>query len=279
MAKFNFGVIKASFTRYMNESQDFGVKESFKDFINLLKESEFLKFQNAVYSNIENKYLQKEELAIKYIDQNVALLKDKGFTRELFEAENAKLLPLAEGIKLKVSDRKKKLYENLHILIQESLPGKKLANVDKLHEAFTEVLAFVTSNKPMTLGESTTIELPSLEVSADFIMQKAVEKFSEKYSKVLSETEKKIFKDYVETENDQQLFEDYKKLSINLLEKYTTELTESISESIDQDERRELEGARIKVEESIEKISNMKYDEEKFFDQISDLSELNEELS
>ena len=104
MSKYNLGIVKTSLLGNLNESA------SLKGFVTLLKESNLLKLEFDIYDNIEKAHIPNEDLAIKYIDENVKLLKDAGYTKESFEEENRKFLPLMEGVKFATSN-KKELYE------------------------------------------------------------------------------------------------------------------------------------------------------------------------
>src|SRR5258708_7069839 len=147
MANYNFGVIKATFSNYMNESENVFAKEMFTNFMKLIKESKIFKAQFQIYNNLEDKHIVNESLAIKYIYENINLLKQVCAPIHL-EVANKELAKVCEGLTPKVSEKKRVLYENIHTLINQSL---NTTNVDQLHDSFTFVLNHITTNKPQNL--------------------------------------------------------------------------------------------------------------------------------
>lgn len=258
MAKFNFGVIKATFNYYLNESDNIQIKEILSNFMGLIKESKLLQTEFQIYKNLDGKYLSNENLAIKYIDENIKLL--SSFTKEDMINENVKLFPLIEGLPLKISNTKKSLYEHIHILLFESLKGNNTTDVDKLHESFTFVLEYIKNNKPQ-ISESTSVDYNL--VPKEFLIKKAIEKFNSKYN-ALTEFDQKIFKTIISENKDSKL---------DLLNNIKTDTLESLStllgESIVLDS---------KINESIEKINSMSYNDESYLNDILSLKEFKENL-
>ncbi len=261
MTRFNFGVIKATFTHHLNESEDISIKNMFSTFMNMITESKLLQTEFQIYKNLEGKYLPNENLAIKYIDENIDLI-TSNFSKEDIINENAKLFPLIEGLEIKVSGKKKELYNHIHTIIYESLKGNKLTNVDKLHDSFTFVLEYITNNKPI-LTESDDFSAYQ-SVPKDFLVKKAIEKFNDKYS-VMNESQRNLFGALISENNDVKstFFTTIKDDTITSLKSLLGE-----SDVVDS-----------KINESISKIESMKYNEESYAKDIFSLVDLKENLN
>lgn len=260
MANYNFGVVKATFSNYMNESENVFAKEMFTNFMKLIKESKIFKAQFQIYNNLEDKHIVNESLAIKYIDENINLLKKEVCTSRLFELANKELAKVCEGLTPKVSDKKRALYENINTLINQSL---NTTNVDQLHDSFTFVLNHITTNKPQSLMNENT-ELEYSHVPKDFLIKKAIEKFNSKYES-LDESDKMILKSIVSTSSTDRetLFTSLKNETLSTL----TSLMEN-SPQVDVS----------KVKTSMSKINEMAYNDDTFSNDVISLNELKKSL-
>lgn len=274
MSKFNLGIVKTSILTNMNESS------SIKGLVTLLKESDILKIELSIFDNIEKKHIPNEDLAIKYIDENVSLLKGK-CTKEEFEAENRKFLPLVEGIQFASTD-KKALYENIHTLLYESLTGKKTTNVNKLHDAFVFVLEHIKNNDKKVIAES--IELPLIPkelIVSDFLLKTAINEYNEKYSKILTEDEIVVLKSiiYENKESKETTFKLVKENTINSLKELKLELESQNKSKMDVYEQREIDQFSHKINESISNIEKLSFNNESFMNDVLDLINLKNELA
>lgn len=274
MSKFNLGIVKTSILGNLNEST------TIKQFVNLLKESPLLKLEFSIIDNIENIHIVNEDLAIKYIDENIKLIKDAGYTKEIFEAENRKFLPLVEGIEFSITD-KKELYEKIHTLIYESLPGKKLTNVNKLHESFSYVLEYIKKSKSKTITE--TVEIPSLvnDVAInDFIVKTSIHEFNEKYGKLLSEDEMNIFKSVIDNNLDVKTttFSSIKESTVTALKNYLFELSNKETIGVSIQEQRELDEYIEKTQNTISNIEKLPFNESTYMNDTLNLIGLKNDL-
>lgn len=258
MANFNFGVIKATFTNYLNESENIFAKEMFTNFMKLIKESPLLQAQFQVYKNLEDKHIVNEALAIKYIDENINLVKQHCILSQNLNLKNLELAKICEGLKPKVSDKKKFLYENIQILIDQSL---NTTNVDQLHESFSYVLNHIKTNEPKNLVVENAIEYS--HVPQDFLIKKAIEKFNDKYNG-LNEAEKELFKTII-SENVDVKSNYFNNLKISATDKLKSLLGES--EVVDKN-----------INEAISKIEKMQFKEETYSTDVLSLKELKESL-
>lgn len=261
MSKYNLGIVKTSLLGNLNESI------AIKQFLGLLKESNLLKLEYSIFDNIEKKHIANEDLAIKYIDENIKLLKNAGYTKENFEEENKKFLPLIEGLKL--TNDNKELFEMIHVMLYESLNGKKTTNINKLHDAFTYVLEHLKNNTPKSIIESSSIslELDDIKIN-DFIVNKAIQSYNEKYNNLLSEEEKIVLSSII-TEDisaKENAFNTIKNNTIKFLDDFIVEI--SLKESIDINEEREIKTYIERANHSKSSINEMKFNETTYMDDV-----------
>jgi hypothetical protein len=274
MSKHNLGIIKTSILTNLNEGT------SVKGFITLLKESDLLKTVLTVYDNIEKKHIPNEELAIKYIDENINLLKEKGFTKEQFHEENSKLFPLIEGVTLATID-KESLFKDIHTLIYESLQGKRATNVNKLHDAFVNILEHLKTNDKKAVVES--IDLPTIpqEVALnEFFIKRAIHEFNDKYNKLLTEDESTVLKAIISEnkESKQITFNTIKESTLNALSSLKIELEAKNKSKMDVSEQREVDQFTYGIEKSLTNIKLLEYNETSFEKDVLDLINLKNEL-
>jgi len=269
MSKYNLGIVKASLLSNLNE------QVALKEFVKILKESSVLNLTHTIFDNLEKKHISNEDLAIKYIDENLNLIK-KQCSREVFEKETQKILPLIEGIAF--SDTNKgKLYENIHTMITESLNGKKATNVNKLHDSFSFVLEHLTTSPKKAAVEE--VELPKELVINEFILKRAINEFNSKYAGVLSEEEMALIKSIVHENaaEKKKSFETIKESTLHSLKALKEEL-ENQDEKAPAHEQREAELFATKINESITNIEKLKFGEETFTKDVLDLVNLKKEL-
>lgn len=274
MSKYNLGIVKTSVLTNLNDGSPL------KGFVNLLKESDLLMTELSIFDNIEKKYIPNEDLAIKYIDENVSLLKEKGYTKENFDAENKKFIPLMEGLEFGHTPNGE-LYENIHTLLYESLSGKKSTNVNKLHDAFVYVLEHLKTNNKKPILE--TVELPVIPaemVVSDFLLKKAIFEFNKKYSTILSEDELAVLKSIINEnkESKQSSFASIKESTINALEALKLEVESQSKSKMDVHEQRNVDQFTAKIDQSIKNIKLLEYKEESFVNDVLDLVNLKAEL-
>lgn len=269
MSKYNLGIVKTSLLSNLNE------QIVLKQFVNLLKESNLLRLTYGIFENFENKYIPNEDLAIKYIDSNLKVVKDSGYTKESFYKENEKYLPLIEGIAFAKSENVK-LYEHIDSLIYESLNGKKQTNVNKLHDSFSFVLEHLKKEKQKPILEK--VDLPKDIIYDDFILKKAIFEFNQKYSGQLLEEEiillKSIVNDTAETKIDS-----FNLIKENTLKSLTILKTELENKGqLPAHEQRETNHFISKIHESISNIEKLQYSDDSYMKDVIDLISLKKEI-
>ncbi len=209
------------------------------------------------------------------------VMKYKRLTKEQFEAENRKFLPLVEGIQFASTD-KKALYENIHTLLYESLAGKKTTNVNKLHDAFVYVLEHIKNNDKKVIAES--IELPLIPkelIVSDFLLKTAINEYNEKYTKILTEDEIVVLKSIINEnkESKETTFNTVKENTINSLKELKLELESQNKAKMDVYEQREIDQFSHKINESISNIEKLSFSNENFMTDVLDLLNLKNELA
>ena len=235
---------------YFNEGVLLESKQVTSDLFNIVKDSPILQLEFKVFNNIENKTIESDTLAPRYVDKNIQLF--EVYTLEELNEEHLKLKPFVEDTI--VEDDRIELYNSIQFLIEESLKVSDEVDVDLIHESFSIVLEHI--KKPKNNEE--------IEVSENIneqVIEIAIDKFNEKYSS-LNEEEVKLFKKLVTaTDNEKEdLFEDYKEEGIKLLKKLNEE------------------NKNDKITQSINKINEMKYDHKDVDNSIISLFELKQGL-
>ncbi len=198
----------------INESKsDSGL--SVNKFFNLIEESQILKTEFKVFNNIEKKYIEEENSAIRYIDNNIKLFEIYTLDEVLNEKKKLKEF-ISESYKNEEFNEKIKLYESINTLIIESLKDHEDIDVDLLHESFCRVLKHIRTPKAKRIEPPK--DLIDLENIDESIIKIAVNKFNEKY-KSISVDDKKFLYGLIESDENKKknLFEDYRNEAIKKL--------------------------------------------------------------
>jgi len=184
--------------------------------LNIILESPILKTELKFINNIQNKHIDNDILASRYVDDNVKLF--EVYTIDEVLKERKKLNEFYDSnIINKLKDSKQlNLYDAIDGLIIESLKPHEDINVDVLHESFNVVLNHIKTpkNKENKINESINVQNLDEE-----IIKLAVDKYNEEFSQLTSE-DKKFIKKLINT-NDiekKKLFEEEKNECLKLLE-------------------------------------------------------------
>jgi len=240
--------LKNSFSKNeLNES----VQTLTKELLSIIKESPILQLEYKVINNIENKFIENELAATRYIDNNIKLFEI--YTIDEIEKEHNKLKGLVNE-NITVDDERLDLYNSIHTLIIESLNDYEKINVDEIHEAFTYTLNHVRTpknNKTLTNDDSIN----------ESIIEIAIDKYNQKYSS-LNEEEKSLIKKLASSNEREkrELFESYRNENI------------SIFKGIEEN------GIEEKVSKTLVKLNEMTFNKETAIDDILKLYELKEGL-
>lgn len=237
---------------YFNNNSIEESKKLTEDYFNIIKNSPILQLEFNTYNNIENKHIENELMASRYIDNCIKLF--EVYTIDEINTEHEKLNKyITENVN--IDENKSELYNAIDSLIKESLNDYSKINVDNIHESFVYVLNHI--KKPKTILTESFNET----ILNEDVIEIAVDKFNKKYGN-LNEDDKallnKLIK-YDETEKN-NLLESYKTENLNLLE------------SVNNDTVKE------NISKAINKIKEMKFDKDKINEDIISLHELKKDL-
>lgn len=190
----NFGKIKNAFNELLAQGLSTNNPESkqlFKKYIKTIKESEIMKTQFLVVSNIENKVEPNREKATEFVKENISLF-SKFNTKTILEGNTnlSGFITLCDKGHLldDVDYEHRDLHENISKLIFTNRTPK---TVDTIVEATSAVVDYIVNNKVKVITEA--IELPN-----SMLMNILVDKYNERYSS-LSESEKEILKSLIDS--------------------------------------------------------------------------------
>ena len=226
------------------------------DFFDVIKNSPILQLEFKVFNNIENKHIDNDLIATRYIDSNIKLF--EVYTINEIESERNKLSKfINEHVNNDEIDTKKiKLYMAIDNLIKESLNDYSDINVDAIHESFELILNHIKSPKSV----STINENVAEDINED-VIEIAVDKFNEKY-KMLNEDDRNLIKTLINSnENEKKaILETYKTESIAILENSNND------------------GVKEKINAAITKINEIKFSIDTVNNDIINLHELKKGL-
>jgi hypothetical protein len=185
----DFGTLKNKFTQeYINShiNEDSKGKELYKEFLNIIKESDTLKSFFVVYKNLENKTTSSEFEAGKYLDENLSVL-DKFRGEKSIVNECKKLVDLLDRYGIELNEKPNKLNESLYKLTTTS---KSVEVIDVIHESKLNVIKHLMTEKSNSKEED---DLVRENIDVKKFLNIATQKYNEKYS-TLTEEDKKMIK-------------------------------------------------------------------------------------
>jgi len=254
----NFGEIKNSFNNILSENirvENGGSKETFKDYVKLLKKDEILKKQFSIYESIENVTFFDKGKAIEFIKDTLSFMTP--FTKLKIKESNDKLSKsLPDNIEFKYKDKEvKKLHKNINYLI---MTERNVSNSRSIVNTLFEVADYIINKEVKVVNES-------FNVSNELLTNLTVEKFNQTYSD-LSESEinlvNVIINDDIKGKGD-------------FFNKTVKECLSKINDR--------LSDSDIMVKESLlsakENLLNRTFKEETFIEDISKILNLSKDLS
>jgi hypothetical protein len=182
----NFGKIKNVFNNLLIEGivkKDDTTKKLFKKYVKAIKESEILKTQFLVYSNIENKIDGDSFSANIFVSENIKLMEKYEQSDILKENIKLKNILKSDVNKLNEDYDLSKLHESISNLI---FIKKTPKNIDNVMAEIKNLTNHITTNKAKAVTES--IELP-----VGVLTNLMVDKYNKKYS-TLEESDKETLK-------------------------------------------------------------------------------------
>lgn len=242
---------------YFNNTPLDESKKLTTDFFDVIKSSPILQLEFKVFNNIENKTIENDLIATRYIDNNIKLF--EVYTIAEIDAERAKLNEFIEDRTIVAGLEKANLYNAIDTLITESLNDYDKVDVDAIHESFNLVLNYIKTPKKQTITE--TIE--SVTVNED-VIEIATEKFNEKY-KALNENDKNLIKRLMMSTHKEKetILEEYKSECISILENANTG---------------DINEHNTKIVNAINSIKELKYNDKTIDNDIVNLHEFKSEI-
>ena len=218
-----------------------------------MKNSPILQLEFNVFNNLENKHIEDDLAATRYIDSNIKLF--EVYTIQEIDKEREKLLPFVSETQLSIGDKRVELYSAIDRLITESLNDNSKIDVDAIHESFTVVLNHVKSPRNI-INEDADLNMINEEV-----IEIAVNKFNEKYES-LNEDDKNLLQKLINSNDKEKedLLETFKNDTLLILEGLNKDMTKD------------------NIAKAIQKIKEMAYNRQKVDDDIISLYELKKEL-
>lgn len=258
---YNLGVAKEIVSNkitseYINESKIVNSKKLINKLVETIKSSPILIKEYSVYYNIENKHIDNDIIATKFIDNNIARF-SKYTVEEINEAHKNLYTVIDESDINHIDENKLKLYNSINTLIIESV--NEDSDVNKMHSAYENVLTFIKENVQV-VDEDLSIDINE-NVDIDMLLSVASKKFKEKYS-TLNESDIKLVNTlvYGSTDEKKDLFENLKSSNIEILKSIKSNDVED------------------KINEAIDKLSKMVYNEDNLILKIEELKNLQDNL-
>ena len=217
MKNINIGVVNllisnklkdSYFSKNLNEES----KKLTSKFFDVVKNSPILQMEFKIYNNIENKHIDNDIMATRYIDNNIKQFEI--YTNEEIKNEHIKLIPFLNEDSISMDDEKFELYNAIECLIRESLNDYDKIDVDNIHESFTIILNHIKSPK------NNLVEcVEYVEHVDETVIEIAIDKFNEKYEG-LNEDDKTLLLQLIKSTKKQKesILKDYKTNNIMLLE-------------------------------------------------------------
>lgn len=256
----NFGEIKEYISKQLTKSllnENKEGKNLFEEFLKIINKSPILKTQYSIYGNLENKFINSEIKATRYIQENLNLL-NKFSYKELIN-ENKKLSKFKIEEDTKGCPCTKKLYEDLDNLIRETV--KPTPNIDRKHDSFEGVIEYLMTEDESKKDEGKYKLDNKTYFSSKKIIEMAIKNFNKEYS-YFNNQEKEIFTVLFnnDEEGKQRVFESIKNNNINLVKR---KIMESDDESLKE---------KLGLVES--KLVDMEYSDDSYVSDILKLDKL-----
>lgn len=258
MKNLNIGIVNFIISNklkesYFNNNLIEESKEMTFNFLDVVKNSPILQLEFEVFNNLENKFIDNDITAARYIDNNIKLF--EVYTLQELKNEHKKLKSFLTENEVPIDTHKMLLYKSINTLIKESLKTNEEIDVDKIHESFTFVLNHIKEPKKTTI-----FEIDDKSINEE-VIEVAINKFNEKY-KSLNEDDMNLVQNLIKL-NDKE--------KENLLETYKSE-TISLLENMNND------NVKDNILKSIQKIKGMNYNKFSVDDNIISLHELKKDL-
>jgi hypothetical protein len=192
----NLGIIKTNLSRVvaenlLSENKDINKVNLYKNFLNILKESDILMLQYNICKNFEQNN-HSIESAYNIISENLRPI--KYFTKKEIINENKKIKDF--NIKNNLSQKENTFYNAIHNLIMESTA--KYPDINLLHESHEIILNSLIEKKSLIKEERQINKVNNAVINlATKKINEEIGKFSSKEKDILQTLSKGTFNDKV----------------------------------------------------------------------------------
>jgi hypothetical protein len=221
-----FGVVKSKLLTKLTESYAKQNKAEIKDILTTIKENKDFKEMYLFYEEIENKYIEDNEIAKLYVE---------GLST-YFGQSISNLNMFCESLESKLVDIEittNEIYESLDILCEKD----SLSNIEKKVIAKKKLIEHLTTKKEIKESKETTL-VPN-ETLLNAIL---ANNFNVLYNQTLSESEKEELKNILSISHD-----DLVTKSNELAESVINQISSLLSESNDTDLSKKLNAVKNEV--------------------------------
>lgn len=220
----NFGAIKDTVYRYSGRKltqENSGDITVLNAFLTEVKKNPLLKKQHLIYKNFEEGYCKKENLAERYINQNLRLLEGYSWN-DIVDLNKNIRYSLLEQAHVEGQKGKEDFYEAIHTLIKsQTQPG--FVDISKSQDAYDFLVQHLLTPKSTEENKSelSENEYPKF-LSWRFVTEMAVNNFNQRYSH-LNDSEKSLLKVLLSPEeNKKNYFIDLKNENLQTIEQVMT---------------------------------------------------------
>jgi hypothetical protein len=254
----NFGIINEALNSlFVNESiENGGLNSTYKGYVDLIKNSEILKQEFKVYKTLEDTKFENKDIAKVFLDKILEPFKNYTYNEVLNEV--AKIKNLVSNPE-RIEDTKRDLFIAIDNLILSSTKDGifKEPVKNNFEKSLNTVLTFIT--EPQVLETEDEDEISEEELGyfkSDDIMDKSVELYEEEYGEQLNEMQKEFIGKLFKSEDNEKplVFEQIKQHVLNVLVEDKTSDPQLI-------------------DSCIAKVTKMKFNENNFYENVTDLLE------
>jgi len=233
----------------LNES-----KENLNKFLDIVKNSPILQLEYKVFKNLKSKNIDNDIIATRYIDNNIKLFEN--YSKNDIINEHNKLNEFINESDINYNSLNESI---LNLIFEVSKKDENdIPDIDLIHESFLNVLNHIKNEKKVIDENFNNTQINY----NNNIIEIAIDKFNKKYDNILNEDDKNIFNKLIKSNKEEKK---------TLLEELKND-TISILHTLKNDD------INYKINESIEKIEKMLYNQKTVNDDIISLYELKNNL-
>lgn len=258
MKDINIGLFNLLISDKLNESysnNDSNLSKIVSEYVDIVANSPILQLEMNTYNNLNEKVIESDLIASRYIDNNIRLF--EMYCIDEVNTEHKKLTDLIEkyNININLSDKAElKLISSINNLIIETITDYDEVDVDVMHESFEYVLSHLKKPKNRS-------NLSIDKYINEDVIDLAINKFNDKYLS-LNEQEKGLINELVGSTYDKK---------VDLFENYKTTIVKFLNDNRDTD-------SKDYIDKTIIKIESMDMDENSINENIISLYDLYDSL-